>query len=104
MIQAAVQSKISMEVARDLLEDFGSVVLPVAQNGHAELSAMPALCIVLLSLLVHIGLIPGCNTHLEMMNSGEEAAAFGTCIQRWRVNYALQFILSGPKRNLPGRY
>jgi len=41
-----------------LLEDLGSVVLPVAKNGHAELSAMPALCIVLLELLMYIWLIP----------------------------------------------
>ena len=70
-----------MEVAGGLLEDFGSVVLPVAQDGHAELSAMPALCIVLLDHPVDVGLIPVCNTHSKMINSAEEAAACSTCIQ-----------------------
>ncbi len=41
-----------------LLEDFGSVVLPIAQDGHAELSAMPSLPIVLHGLSMHIRLIP----------------------------------------------
>ena len=43
---------------RASLEHLGAVVLPVAQHGHAELRAMPALLILLLALRMHVRLVP----------------------------------------------
>ena len=48
------------------LEHFGPVVLPVTQDGHAELGAMPALLILFLALRMHIGFIPACREAAEL--------------------------------------